>query len=294
MKNIGFASYHPAVNALYLTVILIFSIALQHPVCRLLSLVGALCWCSVVLKEKTKRSLCFLLLPMSALAVVINPAFSHAGVTILAYLPSGNPLTLESVYYGLSMALMLAGVVLWTACMHAVLTADKLHCLAGKAAPSLSLLLSLSLRFVPRFGAQLRQVSLAQQGIGQGLKQKTKRQQLQNGGRILAILLTWSLENAIETAESMKSRGHGSGSRSAFSLYRITERDSTAIAIIAAAAAFLLLMAAHGDFYWRYYPQCQGGGFDLWSACSFLVYGLFCMLPWLVDRWEEKAWNSIA
>ena len=294
MKNLGFTSYHPTVNAIYLTVILLFSIVLQHPLCRLLSLLGALCWCSMVLEKKERRALCCLLLPMAALAVVINPAFSHQGVTILAYLPSGNPLTLESIYYGLSMALMLVSIVLWMACLHAVFTSDKLVCLTGKMAPALSLLLSMSLRFIPRFAAQLRQVSLAQQGIGQGIKQQTKGKQLQNGGRILSILVTWSLENAIETADSMKSRGYGTARRSAFAPYTITQRDRTAIFAIAALTIFLLLMAAHGDFYWRYYPQCQGSGLDLWSACTFLVYGLFCMIPWLVDRWEDKTWNSIA
>ena len=39
-------------------------------------------------------------LPVLLLAALVNPAFNHAGVTILIYLPSGNPLTLESILYG--------------------------------------------------------------------------------------------------------------------------------------------------------------------------------------------------
>ena len=30
-------------------------------------------------------------LPVLLLAALVNPAFNHAGVTILIYLPSGNP-----------------------------------------------------------------------------------------------------------------------------------------------------------------------------------------------------------
>ena len=37
------------------------------------------------------------LLPMLLLAAVVNPAFNHEGATLLTYLPSGNPLTLESM-----------------------------------------------------------------------------------------------------------------------------------------------------------------------------------------------------
>ncbi len=43
----------------------------------------------------------------------MNLAFNHEGATILAYLPSGNPLTLESIAYGFAAAAMLAAVVLW-------------------------------------------------------------------------------------------------------------------------------------------------------------------------------------
>ena len=39
---------------------------------------------------------------MMAMAALINPAFNHEGATLLTYLPSGNPLTLESILYGLA------------------------------------------------------------------------------------------------------------------------------------------------------------------------------------------------
>jgi energy-coupling factor transport system permease protein len=37
----------------------------------------------------------------------LNPLFNHAGVTLLFYLPGGNPVTLESMVYGLAAATML-------------------------------------------------------------------------------------------------------------------------------------------------------------------------------------------
>ncbi|MBE7055615.1 MAG: energy-coupling factor transporter transmembrane protein EcfT, partial [Ruminococcaceae bacterium] len=46
------------------------------------------------------------MLPALLLMALINPAFNHEGVTILYYLPGGNPLTLESVYYGFLSATM--------------------------------------------------------------------------------------------------------------------------------------------------------------------------------------------
>lgn len=41
-------------------------------------------------------------LALFAVTAAVNPAFSHEGRTILRYLPSGNPLTLESILYGIA------------------------------------------------------------------------------------------------------------------------------------------------------------------------------------------------
>ncbi len=62
---------------------------------------------------------------MAALAALVNPAFNHEGATILTYLPSGNPLTLESMLYGAAAAVMLASVVLWFSSFNEVITSDK-------------------------------------------------------------------------------------------------------------------------------------------------------------------------
>ena len=38
-------------------------------------------------------------------------------------------------------------------------------------------------------------------------------------------MVTWSLESAIDTADSMRSRGYGEPGRTAFSIYRFDDRD---------------------------------------------------------------------
>ena len=73
----------------------------------------------------------------TAWATPANLAFNHEGATILAYLPSGNPLTLESIVYGLSAAVMMASVILWFSCYNAVMTSDKFAYLFGRVIPAL-------------------------------------------------------------------------------------------------------------------------------------------------------------
>lgn len=74
---------------------------LQHPVCQVISLIGAIaCFCCLG-GEKPGGFRLWYALALFVLTAAVNPAFSHEGRTILRYLPSGNPLTLESVLYGL-------------------------------------------------------------------------------------------------------------------------------------------------------------------------------------------------
>ena len=116
--------YHPLVNFLFFALVLAFTMVLMHPVCLVLSTLGGGWYVARLLGGKGLRRHLLWLLPMALLAAALNPAFVHQGVTIPAYLPSGNPLTLESILYGLAAGAMLCAVVLWFVCFNAVITSD--------------------------------------------------------------------------------------------------------------------------------------------------------------------------
>ena len=92
-----FSDCHPAVNFAYFALVLAFSMTLMHPVCLLISLTGACCCLARLHGLRELGHSARWLVPMALLAALVNPAFVHQGVTILTYLPSGNPLTLESI-----------------------------------------------------------------------------------------------------------------------------------------------------------------------------------------------------
>ena len=81
---------------LYFVLVIGMTMFLNHPVCLGISLVGALAYSIYLKGKKAVRFNLAYMLPLLVITALINPAFSHQGVTILAYLPSGNPLTLES------------------------------------------------------------------------------------------------------------------------------------------------------------------------------------------------------
>ena len=73
--------------------------------------------------------------------------------------------------------------------------------LFGKVIPALSLVLSMSLRFVPKFKSQMQTVTEAQRSIGRDVSNGSLFERTKTAIHIFSIMITWSLENAIETAD---------------------------------------------------------------------------------------------
>ena len=228
--NDSFQKYHPLVNFLYFSLVIGFAMALNHPLAQVISFT---CGCIYAVQAEGKKAVLFSLrwcLPIMLLTAFMNPAFSHEGVTVLLYFPTGNPLTLESILYGLSTGLMLATVMLWFMNFNRVIVSDKFIYLFGKLIPAMSLVLSMTLRFIPKFKSQMDTVLDAQKCIGRDISRGSIWQRTKIAIMVLSIMITWALENAIETADSMKSRGYGLKGRSAFSIYHFDDRDQFAMA----------------------------------------------------------------
>ena len=93
----AFSSYHPIINFLYFVLVLVFTMFFMHPVSLMISLLSAVAYSVCLNGTKALRFSLTAVLPMMLIAAVVNPIFNHEGATILTYLPSGNPLTLESM-----------------------------------------------------------------------------------------------------------------------------------------------------------------------------------------------------
>ena len=286
-------SRHPAVNFLYFVLVIAFSMCLTHPVCLLLSVCGAVIYHAVLLGPRSLRKSAVWMVPMAVLAAVINPAFTHQGVTILAYLPSGNPLTLESMLYGLASAALLSATLLWFTCYNAVMTSDKFIYLFGRVIPALSLVLSMTMRFVPRFRTQLHTVAQAQKYMGRDTENGSLLRRTKNAMKVFSIMVTWSLESAIETADSMKSRGYGEKGRTAFSIYRMDDRDRGLLAWLIFCGAYVFCGVLAGGLRFRYYPSLAGAPVTPMTVSFFVVYFLLCLTPAALDLAAARQWKRI-
>ena len=282
---------HPAVSFAYFALVIACAMLLMHPVCLLISLLGAVLYVIQLNGRKGLRFSLKIALPVMLLAALVNPAFNHAGVTILTYLPTGNPLTLESLLYGLAAGAMLSAVALWFVCVTDVITSDKVVYLFGRVIPALSLLLSMTLRFVPRFIRRLRTVTQAQAHMGRDVRNGSMHQRVRSALRVFSIVVTWSLESGIITADSMRCRGYGLPGRTSFSLYRFDRRDGAVLAWLAFCAVYLLGGGLAGGLRFRYYPMVLTAPVTPLTVSFFAVYVLLCLTPVLLHAWEARAYT---
>ena len=287
-----FGSYHPIVNLLYFALVIAFSLIITHPAAQAVALISAFLY---AVTAEGKKSVAFLLrfcLPTVLLTAIINPAFNHEGTTVLLYFGTGNPLTLESMLYGVGAGVTLVTVLMWFSAFNRVMTTDKVIYLFGKLIPALSLIISMTLRFIPKFKAQMATVTDAQRCLGRDVSEGSILQRLKTAVLILSIMITWSLENAIETADSMKSRGYGLRGRSAYSIYRMDERDKYTLLWLGFCGLFLTVGEILSAFGFRYFPDIRYAPVDMTTVPFYAIWLGLCLTPVILNLGEEKKWKT--
>ena len=286
-----FASCHPAAAFLFFAAVIGTTMFCLHPVLTPLSLLLALGTAAVLCPRRTASQCVALALALPPLSAALNALFSHAGVTILLYLPSGNPLTRESLVYGAFAGGMLAAALVWFAVFRAVMTSDKLLWLFSRLAPALALLLSMTLRFVPRFRIQFAETAAAQRAVGRGGGEDSRLRRVQNGAAVFAAMTTRSLEGSIDTADAMRARGYGLPHRTAFSIFRLRAADTVLLCAVLLLSASLIGFSSFGALGASFYPVFTvAHGAAARIACA--AYALLCALPLLFGLSEVKTWRS--
>lgn len=275
-------SCHPVVSFAYFAVVIACTMFFLHPVCLLLSLAGAAWYVAHLRGLRGLGRQALWMLPMALMAALLNPAFVHKGVTILAYLPTGNPLTLESLLYGCASGALLAAVALWFLCVTEIVTEEKVICLFGRVIPALSLLLSMTLRFVPQFLRRLRMVTQAQRHLGHDTRTGSVWNRVRRALRVFSIVVTWSLESGLITADSMRCRGYGQKGRTSFSVYRFDSRDGAVLGWILFCGIYLLAGGLAGGLRFQYYPALASAATTPLTVSFFVVYGCLCLTPALL------------
>lgn len=291
MKD-AFSNYHPIVNLTYFLMVLGCASLLRHPVCLEIALVSSTIYASVLTGKENLIRIIKGMLPMSVMIIIINPLVNHQGVTILGYFRSGNPFTLEACIYGFAAAAIIWSLVQWFVCWNRIMTTEKLIYLFGRLMPALSLVVSMSLRFVPRYQRQLHKIMDAQKQLGKFGKGAGVISRLKLSIRVLSIMTTWAIEHAVETAQSMKGRGYGLPGRTAFSIYRWQARDTRLFIFELVLGVSVLIGGIRGSFQWSWMPIMSSLHITVENGLIFGSYLLLTLLPAGLNGKEEMEWKK--
>lgn len=287
-----FATYHPIINFGFFCGVIGIGIFLLHPVFLAVGMAASLVYALMLGGKGTLKFFVCFLLPMMLLVMIINPLINHQGMTILFYLKH-NYITLEAIVYGIVTGFMLASVLLWFSCYNKIMTSDKFVYLFGRVIPAISLIFSMVMRFVPNYKMQIKKISDAQKCIGRDVSNGSVKEKAHHGVKIISVMFTWALENAIDTADSMRSRGYGIKDRTTFSIYRFDRRDTVAGIFLLAMVGIVLVGAAFGKCSIDFYPYIVMADMDAFGILVYAAYFLMCFFPVAVEVKEVLTWRLL-
>lgn len=307
----GFKGYHPLVNVLFFISIIAFGMLLRHPVYLVISFISSTAYYLKLSGKDGRKTVFRFLLPMLLFVVIINSFFNHYGVTTLFILPSGNNFTFEALVMGIVSGITVVSVIQWFFCCNEVVTEDKFMHIFGRILPKGALVVSMILRFVPLYRRRYKEISQARKCIGlNGTDSFICK--MKNTFKNIGILVSWSFENAIETADSMKARGYGLKGRTYYSRFQWHTGDTLALILLVLFDALIIFGLISNSAYCIYNPyviinqpseigttyiinelNLTINPFGFLSIVSLIAFTLLCFLPLTIDLKEDIKWHRL-
>ena len=270
----GFASRHPLMQTVFFISCISVTMFIMHPCFLLISFVISAVSVFMTCGGKKLLSALKLDLVSSALIMLINP------------------LTLESIIFGAAAALLMSSAVNWFFCVSVIMTSDRIIYLFGRIAPGLALLISMTLSFVGKLSAHYKSIRAVQ--LVNGEKKSGLLYRLRASVRMISSLIQWALENSVDTADSMKSRGYGTGRRTSYHNLRIRTADVILTVFFLLTDAVIIAANASELIWFSYYPITSVSVDSLQAAGVFVLFGLMCLVPAADDIREAVKWKHIS
>lgn len=231
MSERGIRSFHPVVMFTYYGVIIIGFMLSQHPIFLAVG-VGLLLALHLIIDRGFQlKSWAGLILILALFTLILTPVFNRRGNHILFYL-FGNQVMLEAIIQGVMISLTLVGILLAFISLNQVITQDRFLYVFARISPQWALLSMLAVRFVPLLKKRLKEIEEIQKVRGFSVTKGSMKARAKNGMLFLQALLTGSLENSIQTADSMAARGYGQQKRSHYQAFTMKAKDWSALAFI--------------------------------------------------------------
>lgn len=270
---------HPLVLFVNLCLILAFTACSMNPYIVFLSYAGSFVALIIFggmaeIKGAFGRLIFFLVFLVS-----IQGLFSHNGMTALFYINS-QPVTLESLWFGVVMAHLLLASVQWFLVFNRWLDSEHIMYLFGRISPKAALLFSMILRFIPLMKRRYRLILEAQRGMGY-----TGLSKVRGFLKACSVLSGWSLESSIETEDSMVSRGYGAARRTSFHRFRFHLRDGIYLFLMLFLGVVMFYIFYKKVFSVYFYPVFWIKNIGFYGIIGICVFLLLMVLHLLYIKW---------
>lgn len=288
-----FTELHPAVTTVYFVLVIGITMFSNEPVFLAISFAAAALYHILLKGVREIKNIVIITVIVTAVTTLINGFFTHNGETVLFYIGS-NRITAEAFAFAAGMSLMLCAVIQWFVCFSTITTSDKMIYVFGALLPVIGLLLSIIFRSIPLLQKRYSDIDAAQKAMGHGDGKGFMRKARQILKQV-SILIAWSLEASIDTADSMTARGYGLHGRTSFHLFRFEKKDILAAVLTAAAGAASVAGCAFGTGRIYYYPKVRPSDPDMDPYLNILFYCLFVLLviiPFLYELYGETRWKK--
>ena len=287
-----FATYHPAVNFAFFAGAIGLSMFISHPLFSLVSLIISFSYYLTLSKGKSKKFLLWYIVMFIAV-VFFNGVMNTMGNTVLFIWLKNRPVTFEALFYGAVTGINFVSVMLWFSCYNIIMTTDKFTYLFGRFAPSITLVLSMILRLIPNLIKKTRTIIGARNCIGKGTAGNTFKDKLNNGLETLSILTSCALEDAVITADSMRSRGYVDDNHTSYHTYKKQNRDIVVAVLFAVTAVAVIICIFTGCTQMQFLPAIVFPKTTVFTYIGITGYALFLSIPLIIEFSEEITWHIL-
>lgn len=314
-------SIHPGVYLLYYFIMVLFAFIFSDPYFVVTFLVLLLVLIALQGVSHELKNIMKLFIPLSVLIMILNPLLNRTGAHKI-YLWSGFFITYEAIAYGILMSLALLIVILVFSSYNRSVSYQEMLYIFSKKLPIISMIIVMALRFIPLINSRAIEVqklnSLKSNGIelegedeeridvdafnsnintdyNSKLVDKLKSnkriaaiiKEAKTLGKIMGITVSWSLEESMFTAKSMKARGYNATERTSYLSYKFSNADFAFIALIIVTVGIIIVGLLHGVGMINIYPSIDFRFSNLPFNIYYLAFIVF-LLPLIYLEIKER------
>ena len=316
-------SIHPGVYLLYYFIMVLFAFIFSDPYFVVTFLVLLLVLIALQGVSHELKNIMRLFIPLSILIMILNPLLNRTGAHKI-YLWSGFFITYEAIAYGILMSLALLIVILVFSSYNRSVSYQEMLYIFSKKLPIISMIIVMALRFIPLINSRAIEVqklnNLKNNGIEMEMdggdadaldldqfnsnintdydsklvnKLKSNKRvaaiikEAKTLGKIMGITVSWSLEESMFTAKSMKARGYNATERTSYLSYKFSNADFAFIALIIVTVGIIIIGLLHGVGMINIYPSIDFKFSNLPFNIYYLAFIVF-LLPLIYLEIKER------